>query len=141
MFKRWLQKHYWNEQLGMAHLRWAGTLDDPSIPEFQRMHSQAETARRTLELYQWYKWERDARPDPHDEPFIGEKYHGGEDRFEDIPLSPVNSTGPGSYSRMREITKEYRDYLTHIYSEEERNANEDTRRAQQLLEIRRGLWT
>jgi hypothetical protein len=82
-------------------LEWAATLDDSSLPEHERNESQAAHARKTLELYRWYKLERANRPDPY--------------------------AIKGDYKAR--------------YAESERQEEEDTQKAQEVLAIRRGLWT
>ena len=52
--------------LGLAHLAWEMTLDDPALDENNRGDSQAVTAREVRALYDWWTVTRPARPDPMD---------------------------------------------------------------------------
>lgn len=50
-----------NKDLGMQHLEWETTLDDPSLPPHERSERQARTAREIIELYNWWSLVRPAR--------------------------------------------------------------------------------
>ncbi|MCX8169573.1 MAG: hypothetical protein N3D72_00615, partial [Candidatus Methanomethyliaceae archaeon] len=47
--------------LGIQHLEWAATLDDPSLPPHERCDHQAVAAREILALYRWWTIERPNR--------------------------------------------------------------------------------
>ncbi|PWU00808.1 MAG: hypothetical protein C5B52_08295 [Bacteroidetes bacterium] len=50
---------YRRPDLGIKHLEWEATLDDPSLPPTQQFPSQAIAAREILKLYRWWV---DTRP-------------------------------------------------------------------------------
>lgn len=51
-------------ELGLAHLAWEMTLDDPALDQNERSDSQAATAREIKAIYDWWK-ARPNRPDPY----------------------------------------------------------------------------
>jgi hypothetical protein len=53
-------------ELGLAHLAWEMTLDDPALDVTERCDSQAVTAREVKAIYDWWKVTRPARPDPYE---------------------------------------------------------------------------
>jgi len=50
-----------DSELGVAHFKWAATLDDPALPVHERSEAQARAAREVLELYNWWVNVRPAR--------------------------------------------------------------------------------
>ena len=52
-------------ELGLAHLAWEMTLDDPALDISERSDTQASTAREVKEIYDWWK-ARPNRLDPYD---------------------------------------------------------------------------
>ena len=52
-------------ELGLAHLAWEMTLDDPALDQNERSDHQAFTAREVKAIYDWWK-ARPNRPDPYD---------------------------------------------------------------------------
>jgi hypothetical protein len=66
----WFEKHmpfyfvlfpFHNPSLGVAHLEWAATLDDPALPPHEQSPNQAVSAREILALYTWWVRDRPAR--------------------------------------------------------------------------------
>jgi hypothetical protein len=144
-WNRWKNRQQWNERLGMAHLEWEATLDDPSRGEFERNYSQAEKGRKSLELYRWYKYERPKRVDPWEAYPEPEAHYVHEKTGEPLPgkfknMMESEQTEDG-YWKMRELTEPYREYLDKGAKLEQDQYQEDTERAQQVLAIRQGLWT
>ncbi len=124
-FNRWKNKQEWNERLGLEYLDWASNLGEESP-------YQAECAKKTKELYLWYKHERPNRVDPYD------KINEFSSKFIDAPGA---STLDDRFSRSNQMTEEYKKWLYDVCDLERQQYEEDTRKAQEVLEIRQGLWT
>lgn len=133
----WFEKHmpfyrtfypFRRPELGIKHLEWAATLDDPSLPVHERCDSQAVFARETLSLYRWWVNERPAREK--------EKY------------VEYNDQGLGSLGCFDDdFDREADDYKDHVKSmtsrqnKEEEWQQEDDDMLVRLVKVRRGLWT
>lgn len=143
-WSKWYNRQSWNERLGIAHLEWEASLDD------EHGNGQAEKGRQALELYKWYKYERPSRKDPFDGEYDGPHYiheKGGftDGMIEDEPtgekiFNPFSKKVEDTF-RGRTMTDEYQQYIRKCGQLEEFYQTEDTIRAQQVLAIRRGLWT
>jgi hypothetical protein len=143
-WNKWRHRAAWNEKLGIAHLRWGISLSDPNSPNFdEHCTLQSEHARQTLELYLWYKVARPLRPDPYETiPEPKNHYHDGQGGFTPDLIDPTPEITDGQeFFRGRVMTDEYRKYIYDCANVEEEYEEEDTRKAQQVLAIRRGLWT
>lgn len=143
----WWRKHWWSRwgkvwrcpEAGVAYLEWASglTLNDfrnPSDPNWNEPSPQAMNAREALELYNWWKYDRPARPDPYDESGWSEhcakrRETTGSDLFESLEDST-----PAEQKASREI-------LDDLHSIEESYFKEDEEMLIRLVKIRRGLWT
>lgn len=114
--------------LGIKHFEWAATLDDPSLPPFERSDQQAQDAREILALYNWWVKERPARKEF---PSVG---------YDDQGLGILSSLDDDfnhdadDYKLNREIADKNRDL-------EEQWRDEDDAMLMRLIKIRRGLWT
>lgn len=117
-------------EAGMAHLNWESTLDSPELEVHERSNQQAETARETIALYDWWKNIRPNRPDPYDatgwSDFCDEQI--GEILDERIERSEEYHT------KSREITQKMREM-------EDAYNNEDEQMLMRLVKIRLHLWT
>lgn len=116
-----------SKELGLKHLEWEMTLDDPTLPEEQRHEEQAARARQVLALYKWWTEERPARQEiPY--PDTGEDNQlmrrGARWRKENPEMAAA-------------ISKWARD----VGAQEEAWETEDTEKLLELVKIRRGLWT
>jgi len=116
-------------ELGLAHLAWEMTLDDPSLDESNRCDSQAATAREIKAIYDWWK-ARPNRPDPYDisgwSELCDEKRNGGLRIFE---------KGSPEYERRK--TKSFK-MLRKIEAQYEK---EDEEMLIRVIKHRRSLWT
>jgi hypothetical protein len=141
----WWQQHWffrWGKvwrcpEAGVAYLEWASelTLNDfrkPSDPDWDDPSPQALAARETLELYNWWKYDRPARPDPMDESgwsaYCDMRREKGRDFFDFDDKTPEEA----------EMSKIALDKSSEI--EEAHNA-EDEEMLIRLIKIRRNLWT
>lgn len=138
----WLDKclfrQDWKECLGLAYLSWAGDLDDPSLPEDEQSPQQAEEARKLMYLYEWYKWTRPQRD------LLREAAEF--DGFEHIDAQgnlthEVWGARVENGIRMNAFSPEFREYLEVCRDIEQSHENEDTKKAQQLIALRSGMWT
>lgn len=146
---RWKNRKRWNERLGLAYLEGEAQMDNPNSPHYhEHCERQAEKARQVIALYKWYKYERPARIDPYDafpaparayvhektgDPVVG-------DGIDIMLYDPENEPSLAGRT-MRQPTPEYSEYLKKGWELQEQYEEEDTAKAQQVLAIRRGLWT
>jgi hypothetical protein len=116
-------------ELGLAHLAWEMSLDDPKLDQHERCEGQAETAREIKVIYDWWKTVRPARPDPYDasgwSDLCDEKradglkwYEQGSDEYEE--------TKTAALATLRKIESAYEE--------------EDEQMLMRLIKIRRSLW-
>lgn len=109
--------------LGIKHLDWEATLDDPALPMFEQSPQQAKYAREALALYKWWTESRPARV----EIIIRHPFTGSDDIF---------------FSRKNRNTPEYKIYesdLNKSNKQEEQWTKEDDKMLIRLIKIRRGL--
>lgn len=140
-WKRWWNRAEWNARLGVANLEDEGTMDDPNSPHYhEHCEGQAENARQTLALYLWYTVERPKRPEPfgaHNKPEYAHVDPFGNKTNEWFDPSTTDEHS----ALMNEFTEEYGEYLDKGGALSEQYEEEDTRKAQEVLAIRRSLWT
>lgn len=133
----WFEKHmpfyrvfkpFRRPDLGVAHLEWAATLDDPSLPPHERCDHQAVSAREILVLYKWWVQERPAR--------------------KEVEYLPYDDQGKGLMGCFDEdFNEDAEDYKAHIESmnkatkQEEDWNNEDEEMLIRLMKVRTSLWT
>lgn len=113
--------------LGIKHLEWEMTLDDPSLPPHERSPEQAKRAREVYALYKWWTETRPGRKE------LEVRRPPGDD--DDI-LS--------MFSTKVRNTPEYKRYMTDLdklNKQEEKWHKEDDAMLIRLMKIRRGLWT
>lgn len=113
--------------IGIKHLEWASSLDDPSLPVHEQSPAQAKHARETLVLYKWWVEERPNR------------------KKVEIRHPEIKSGRPMDiFSTKVRLTPEYKRYKSDLeksYKQEEKWHNEDDKMLARLVKIRRGLWT
>lgn len=130
--------HYWflrfkkwrNQDMGITYLYWCMTLDWPD--EKDRHPPQAEQAREVFELYKWWKYDRDKRPDPFEEynkfsELMDQKY--GKDSW---------FFGEGLTAD--ELKEQSRCFAV-AHQIEEDQAKEDDENLHRLINVSRGMWT
>ena len=133
----WCEKHmpfyfkfypFRRPDLGIKHLDWAATLDDPKLPPHERSDRQAANAREIKILYKWWVEERPAR--------------------KEIDHTPYDDQGMGSLGCFDDdFDREADDFKAHIASMEQGNKQEedwreeDTAMLIRLIKIRQSLWT
>ena len=113
--------------LGLQHLEWEMTLDDPSLPIHERSPHQAKRAREVYALYKWWTEIRPARKElevrrPADE---------GGSLLSLFSAKIRNSPG-------------YKTYLSDLKKLDKQEAKwhkEDDAMLIRLIKIRKGLWT
>lgn len=114
--------------MGIKHLAWASTLDDPALPPHERCDHQARAARETLELYNWWTVTRPNR--------------------KDIQIPLYSDQGLGAMSSLdKAFNKNATDYKAHKKAmarqvkQEEDWVKEDNKMLMRLMKIRDTLWT
>jgi len=133
----WCEKHmpfyrnffpFRRPDLGIKHLDWAITLDDPTLPLHEQCPSQAESARETKLLYKWWTEDRPAR--------------------KEIDHVPYDDQGLGILSALDEdFDHDAEDYKQHVESMDARSKQEadwheeDDQMLIRLIKLRRSLWT
>lgn len=132
--KSWCEKHmpmyyqfyeFRKPALGIKHLEWAATLDDPTLPVFEQSPDQAISARETLKLYKWWVEDR-----PERKPV--------EIRY---PPHDISSVGFNSSNRNTAEYKIYRDDLDKSFNQGADWDQEDDRMLVRLMNIRRSMWS
>jgi hypothetical protein len=133
----WCEKHmpfyrvffpFRRPDLGLQHLDWASTLDDPSIPPHERSVTQAQDAREIKILYKWWVEDRPNRK-----------------KYEHIDYDEQGLGLLGFFDD--EFDKNATDYKAHIAAMEEENEKrkeweeEDQEMLIRLINIRSSLWT
>lgn len=115
--------------IGIKHLEWEMTLDDPSLPPFQQSPLQAKRAREVYALYDWWVNKRPARN------AINPIRPGTDDDDDEF----VFLTRPKNRN-----SKEYKRYLKQLdelHRQEGKWQKEDDAMLIRLMKIRRGLWS
>lgn len=114
--------------LGIAHITWSTTLDDPALPTHLQSHAQAVSAREILALYNWWTVTRQNR----------------------VPLRPTefNDQGLGGLSFLSTYFDstapdfvKYRESVGKMNEQESIFNDEDQTMFIRLINIRRALWT
>ena len=133
----WCEKHmpfyfkfypFRRPDLGIQHLDWAATLDDPKLPPHERSDRQAADAREIKILYKWWVEERPAR--------------------KEIAHLHYSNQGLGTLGCFDDdFDREAPDFKAHVKSmdqsseQEENWRKEDTEMLIRLATIRQSLWT
>lgn len=114
--------------LGLKHLDWASTLDNPTLPAFEQSPAQAVAARETKALYLWWVNDRPAR--------------------KEIEYHPYDEQGLGMLGSLDDdFNRDAEDYKKHVESMEARTVQEEAWNQEdedmliRLIKIRRSLWT
>lgn len=137
----WFRTRTWRcPEAGLAHLHWASNLTNADWLDDDKKHeaeltAQAITARELIDLYNWWKVTRPARPDPYDASGWSKTYneqkakHGG-DPFWDDWEDEAGEDRKRRYECLNVSVKIEEDYY-----------KEDEEMLIRLVRIRRGLWT
>jgi len=118
-------------ELGLAHLAWEMTLDDPNLGVYDRCDSQATTAREVKAIYDWCKITRPARPDPMDasgwSEYCKKSEAAGHSIFSNKEKDPLLvEMSDMTHKKLREIEAAY--------------DAEDEEMLMRIIKIRRSLW-
>ena len=133
----WCEKHmpfyrkfypFRRPDLGIKHLEWASTLDDPSLPPYEQSPAQAIAARETLILYKWWVEMRPARKEI-------EHVH-----YDDQGLGMMSSLDD-DFDRNAPDFKAHDAAMEASMKQEEQWNQEDDDMLIRLVKIRRSLWT
>lgn len=133
----WCEKHmpfyrmfykFRRPDLGIKHLTWAATLDDPTLPINEQCPSQAVYARELLILYKWWTETRPGR--------------------KEIEHVDYDDQGLGTLACFDEdFDKTAADYILHTKYMDAANKQEEAWNAEdddmlvRLIRIRRSMWT
>jgi hypothetical protein len=122
---------------GVAHLQWEITLDEPDESGQPGSSAQAETARETLALYQWWKFVRPQREDAWTATGFRKFWDDMDTKY-----------GDGNWLGLsgKKVLTTYEDRKYHKLSKaadalEEARHDEDEEMLIRLVKIRRNLWT
>lgn len=128
----YLFKPFHRPDLGIAHLEWASTLDDPNLPVHERNDAQAIAARETLNLYRWWTEGRKAR--------VPIEYLPRKNRFGGIDFFDDDEDEDDT-----EAEKAFNaERVARIHARHDQELdwqNEDTEMLVRLVKIRQSLWT
>jgi hypothetical protein len=113
---------------GLKHYEWASTLDDPSLPAHDQSIMQAQEARETLVLYDWWVNQRPNRKLP-TTPLFSDQSLGD--------LSVLDE----DFDHEAEDFKAYENVAKQGYELEEMWKKEDEEMFIRLVKIRNGLWS
>lgn len=133
---RW--KEFRSRELGLKHLEWEMTLDQPNVDEWgtdQSCPRQAIVARELQELYTWWKDVRPNRPDPMD--VSGWSDYCDSRRSED-PGDVFAALRADKTDEERTASRNIFDKMNEI---EEAYDKEDEDMMIRLIRVRRSLWT
>lgn len=120
--------HRWfrSPELGLKHLEWESTLDDPSLPPMERSEAQAVNAREIIALYTW--WTKD---------------HSTRVEIDFAPL-PRGSDEDDIFHGFDRSSDEYKEFTKSCEAREaqaEGWEKEDEEMLLRLIKIRKCLWT
>jgi hypothetical protein len=123
---RFFRRNWRNKELGIQHLEWEMTLDDPDLPVYDQSPHQAAKARKVMMLYRWWTEERPLREEL-------------EYPLEDSPgLETLSqrwkSANPEKDAALTDWSKEF-------HALEEAWKAEDNAMLIELVKVRHGLWT
>jgi hypothetical protein len=132
----WCEKHmpfyrlvypFRRPDLGIKHFEWAATLDDPSLPPYERADKQAQDAREILALYKWWV---DIRPTRREKEYK---------EYSDQGLGVLGSLDD-DFDHNAEDYKAFREAMDENANMEDMWNTEDEDMLVRLIKIRRGLW-
>lgn len=127
----WYFRHAFRRpELGIEHLKWAATLDDPLLPLHERCDHQAAAAREIFALYDWWVNKRPARIEINI-PSL-RKNSGKEDLLDFLDTD---------FDRTTPVYRDYQIALEKQAKLEEVWENEDEEMLIRLMKIRNHLWT
>jgi hypothetical protein len=115
--------------IGLEHLRWAATLDDPALPPHERCDHQAVAAREIMALYDWWVNKRPARKEielP---------------SYNDQGMDDILACFDDDFDRNAEDFKAHREAMDRQNELEEEWKKEDEEMLIRLIKIRESLWT
>ena len=140
--KGWFRTRTWrNAQSGLDYLDWETTLTkDESYglnkddPEYGKPTDQAIKAQEISELYHWWKFTRNKRPDPYEASGWNARYERNTNNGESLWEYMCTAENEEEKAESRRIL----DLLNKI---EEEYYSEDENMLIKLVKIRRSLWT
>jgi len=133
----WCEKHmpfyyffkpFRRPDLGIKHLEWASTLDDPNLPPHERCDHQAVAAREMLILYKWWVEGRPSRK----EEAIPEYDHQG---------MGIMGCLDDDFDQNAPDFIAHREAMDRNSNLEETWSNEDEEMLIRLMKVRRQMWT
>lgn len=131
-YQAWRDLTFRSRELGLMHLDWEITLDDPMLDEFDRSESQARVAREVLDLYLWWK---DIRPAREELPLP-------EDMFDNLKEYGILYTMSDRFKRDHPAAYQARRDWSDATTIQEANWDrEDEENLIRLIKIRKSLWT
>jgi len=128
-FSFFFRQNFRRPDIGIEHLKWAATLDDPSLPPHERCDHQAVAAREIMALYDWWVNKRPAR--------------------KEIELPPYNDQGmddllacfDDDFDSDAEDFKAHREAMDQQNKIDEEWKKEDEEMLIRLMKVRESLWT
>ncbi len=145
--RRFLWREWRCPEAGVAHLQWAASLVldehlgvEKDSPNYGKPTSQAQSAQEILDLYNWWKTVRPARPDPYEA--------SGWRAFNESRLATIPTSFPNKKKRRflrvnrtaaekKESTRLFK-LLNKIDADYDK---EDEQMLIRLVKVRKGMWT
>jgi hypothetical protein len=132
----WFEKHmpfyyaifpFCRPEMGLKHLDWAATLDDPLIPLYEQSPLQAAAARETKLLYLWWVVDRPAR---------------AQGSYPGYSMQGLGKLGmlDDDFDDTAEDYKAYKTSIDAITAQETKWEDEDTDYLVRLVKLRKTLW-
>jgi hypothetical protein len=134
----WCEKHmpfyrvvfpFCNPDMGVAHLEWAATLDDPALPPADQSPQQAKSAREILALYRWWIITRPSRKEIVAPPYSNQG------------LDDIMACFDPSFDRTAEDFVAHQDSMEDARVQSDQWDLEDDEMLIRLMKIRKELWT
>lgn len=139
LWRRWR-----SPEAGLAYLDWASKLTydedwfDKNDPKFGKRTPQAVAAVETLTLYNWWKHQRPARPDPMDASGWSAHCEQGRQAAVDDGDSFFSSMLHNKTAKEQRQVKKLLDLMTKM---EQQYDDEDQAMMIRLIKLRKSLWT
>lgn len=131
----WQERNFRDRELGIKHLEWEMTLDDPNLPPHERNMVQARTAKQLKSMYIWWT---EVRPNRKELEFKIKR------SFELAMIEKYGEMYQLSskfQEEQKEACKRFADYSADSRAQEDGWRTEDATMLKNLMDVREFLWT